>query len=240
MEAITLIKKYLFFQSLAFVFGTSLPINVGETLFYTASFRGIHAAQASLKTIKKTVIGIDSVYHIRFTAKSEGPIDYIFPIDDEINLWLDMKTFLPVKIDEKISEGKFKRATKIHFDRKNNFALINNDTLQIQKNTQSLFSLFYFFRKNSIQEFKNKEISLIQNNKTILLNLIVQENEIVNVPSGKYICSTVSPERKDNKKFKNKAELDIMFSNDLKKYPVKIRLKLKYGYLVLELDKIIS
>ena len=39
---------------------------------------------------------------------------------------------------------------------------------------------------------------------------------------------------------KNKAELDVMFSNDLKKYPVKIRLKLKYGYLVLELDKIIS
>ena len=196
MEAITLIKKYLFFQGLAFVFGTSLPFNVGETLFYTASFRGIHAAQASLKTIKKTVIGIDSVYHIRFTAKSEGPINYIFPIDDEINLWLDMKTFLPVKIDEKIREGKFKRATKIHFDRKNNFALINNDTLQIQKNTQSLFSLFYFFRKNSIQKFKNQEISLIQNNKTTLLNLMVRENKVIKVPAGEYTCSVVSPEKK--------------------------------------------
>ncbi len=235
-----MINKYLFCLYFSFVFGNSLTLNIGETLLYNASFRGIHAANASLKTIKKEVVGVDSVYHIRFTAKSEGPINYIFPIDDEINLWIDIKTFLPIKIHEKISEGKFKRLTTIHFNRKNNFALINNDTLQIEKNTQSPFSLFYFFRKNSIQEFKNKEISLIQNNKTILLNLIVQENEIVNVPSGKYICSTVSPERKDNKKFKNKAELDIMFSNDLKKYPVKIRLKLKYGYLVLELDKIIS
>ena len=233
-------KKYLFFITLSLVFGNSLPVSIGETLLYNASFRGIHAANASLKAIKKEVIGIDSVYHIRFTAKSKGPFNYIFPIDDEINLWLDIKTFLPVKIHEEISEGRFKKSTKIHFNRKNNFALINNDTLRIEKNTQSPYSLFYFFRKNSIQDFKNREISLIQNNKTVLLNLTVRENEVVSVPAGEYTCSIVSPERKDNKKFKNKAELDVMFSNDLKKYPVKIRLKLKYGYLVLELDKVIS
>ena len=233
-------KKYLFFINLSLVFGNSLPVSIGETLLYNASFRGVHAANASLEIIKKTVAGSDSVYHIRFTARSEGPINYIFPINDEINLWLDIKTFLPVKIHEEISEGRFKKSTKIHFNRKNNFALINNDTLRIEKNTQSPYSLFYFFRKNSIQDFKNREISLIQNNKTVLLNLTVRENEVVSVPAGEYTCSIVSPERKDNKKFKNKAELDVMFSNDIKKYPVKIRLKLKYGYLELELDKIIN
>ena len=235
-----MIRRYLFYLCFSLIFGNSLSLNIGETLLYDASFRGIHAANASLKIVKKEIVGIDSVYHIRFTARSEGPINYIFPIDDEINLWIDIKTFLPIKIHEKISEGKFKRSTTVQFNRENNFALIDNDTLQIKKNTQSPFSLFYFFRKNSIQDFKNKEISLIQNNKTVLLDLLVRENEIVNVPAGKYTCSTISPERKDNKKFKNKAELDVMFSNDLKKYPVKIRLKLKYGYLVLELQKIIN
>ena len=34
--------------------------------------------------------------------------------------------------------------------------------------------------------------------------------------------------------------MDIMYSNNLEKYPVKIRLKLKYGYLVLELNEIIN
>ena len=233
-------KKYLFFITLSLVFGNSLPVSIGETLLYNASFRGIHAANASLEIIKKTVAGSDSVYHIRFTARSEGPINYIFPIDDEINLWLDIKTFLPINIHEEINEGRFKKSTKIHFNRKNNFALINNDTLRIEKNTQSPYSLFYFFRKNSIQDFKNREISLIQNNKTALLNLTVRENEVVSVPAGEFTCSIISPERKDNRKFKNKAELDVMFSNDLKKYPVKIRLKLKYGYLILELDKIIN
>ena len=235
-----MIKKYLFYLCLSFVFGDSLSINIGETLLYNASFRGIHAAHASLKTLKKEVIGIDSVYHIRFTAESEGLMDYIFPINDEIDLWLDIKTFLPVQIYEKINEGNFKRSRMIYFNRKNNFALIDNDTLRIKKNTQSPFSLFYFFRKNSIKEYKDKEISLIQKNKTVQLNLTVQENKIINVPAGEYTCSIISPEKKDNKKFKNKADIDIMFSNDLKKYPVKIRLKLKYGYLIMDLNKIIN
>ena len=47
-----------------------MPTRIGETLFYKASFRGIHAANASLEVIKKTVIEKDSVYHVQFRAKT--------------------------------------------------------------------------------------------------------------------------------------------------------------------------
>ncbi len=217
-----------------------MPANVGETLFYKASFRGIHAASASLKVIKKTVIEKDSVYHIQFKAKTRSAFNYIFPIDDKIDLWIDVKTFLPVKISEKIREGNFRRSTNLVFNRRNNSAIIDNDTINIEKYTQSPYSLFYFFRKHNIKDFEDKKISLIQNKKTIFLKLKIKENQIINVPSGDYTCTAVLPTRGDNKKFKNKAELDIMFSNDIKKYPVIIRIKLKYGYLKLELDRVIN
>ena len=217
-----------------------MPANVGETLFYKASFRGIHAASASLKVIKKTVIEKDSVYHIQFKAKTRSAFNYIFPIDDKIDLWIDVKTFLPVKISEKIREGNFRRSTNLVFNRRNNSAIIDNDTIKIEKYTQSPYSLFYFFRKHNIKDFEDKNISLIQNKKTIFLKLKIKENQIINVPSGDYTCTAVLPTRGDNKKFKNKAELDIMFSNDIKKYPVIIRIKLKYGYLKLELDRVIN
>ena len=217
-----------------------MPANVGETLFYKASFRGIHAASASLKVIKKTVIEKDSVYHIQFRARTRSAFNYIFPIDDKVDLWLDAKTFLPIKINENISEGNFKRSANLIFNRKNNYAIIDNDTMKIEKYTQSLYSLFYFFRKHDLRSFKDKKVSLIQNKKSVILKLSIKENQIINVPYGNYICTTVSPTREDNKRFKNKAELDIMFSNDIKKYPVMIRLKLKYGYLKLELDRVIN
>ena len=222
------------------LFGDAMATNVGETLFYKASFRGIHAASASLEVIKKTIIEKDSVYYIQFKAKTRSAFNYIFPIDDRIDLWVDTKTFLPVKISEKIREGNFKRSTSLVFDRQSNYAIINNDTLEIEKYTQSPYSLFYFFRKHNIKNFKDKRISLIQNKKTVTLKLKVIEDQIINVPSGIYNCTTVLPMREDNKMFKNKAELAIMFSNDVRKYPVMIRLKLKYGYLKLELDRIIN
>tara|TARA_B100001248_G_scaffold255621_1_gene235594 strand:- start:7009 stop:7692 length:684 start_codon:yes stop_codon:yes gene_type:complete len=222
------------------LFGDAMATNVGETLFYKASFRGIHAASASLEVIKKTIIGKDSVYHIQFKAKTRSAFNYIFPIDDKIDLWIDTKTFLPLEISEKIREGNFKRSTSLVFNRQSNYAIIDNDTLKIEKYTQSPYSLFYFFRKHNIKNFKDKRISLIQNKKTVILKLKVIEDQIVNVPSGSYNCTTVSPISEDNKMFKNKAELDIMFSNDIMRYPVMIRLKLKYGYLKLELDRIIN
>ena len=235
-----MINKILFPLSISALFGNSPIINVGEKLVYQASFSGIYAADASLEVIERTVVENDSVYHIRFIAKSRGAFNYIFPINDEINLWIDTKTFLPIKIDEQINEGNFKRSQIIFFDRNDNVALVNNDTLSIKDNTQSPYSLFYFFRTKNFQSYRNQKISLIQNNKTVLLNLKIKENEIVNVPAGKYTCTTVSPVREDHKKFKNKAELDIMFSEGVKRHPVKIRLKLKYGYLILKLSQIVN
>ena len=59
----------------------------------------------------------------------------------------------------------------IFFDRNNNVALVNNDTLSIKDNTQSPYSLFYFFRTKNFQNYRNQKISLIQNNRTVLFNI---------------------------------------------------------------------
>ena len=233
-------KLFLFLTSSLILLGKNDPLTIGETLLYKASFRGINAAEASLKVIEKTIIKNDSAYHVRFLAKSKGPIHHIFPIHDEINIWLDSKTFLPIKIHENISEGNYKKSREIYFNQKEGYAVVNDDTLNIDKITQSTFSLFYFFRKNSIEDFKGEIIPLIQNGKKIFLQLIIKENQKVIVPAGNFICTEISPIRKDNKKFKNRAELAIMFSNDKDQYPVKIRIKLKFGYLVLELDQVLS
>ena len=133
-------------------------VSVGETLFYKASFRGIHAARASLKIIEKKVFEKDSVYHIQFRARTRSAFDYIFPIDDKVDLWVDVKTFLPVKISENISEGNFKRSANLIFNRKNNYAIIDNDTLKIEESIPSLHILcFIFFESITLEVLKIKK-----------------------------------------------------------------------------------
>ena len=44
--------------------------------------------------------------------------------------------------------------------------------------------------------------------------------------------------RLNDKEFKNRSQMSMLFSNDENRYPVKIWLTMKYGSLVLELDNI--
>ena len=61
------------------------------------------------------------------------------------------------------------------------------------KYTQSPYSLFYFFRRYNIQDFKDKKLSLIQNKKISQINLKIRKNQIINVPAGDYVCTIASP-----------------------------------------------
>ena len=71
---------------------------------------------------------------------------------------MDVKTFLPIKINEKISEGNFKRSANLIFNRKNNYAIIDNDTMKIEKHTQSPYSLFIFSESMTLKVLRIKNI----------------------------------------------------------------------------------
>ena len=58
------------------------------------------------------------------------------------------------------------------------------------------------------------------------------------VPAGKFMTTKLTLKKSNNQKFKNNGTMSIFFSNDKNRYPVLIWLKLKYGKLELELEKI--
>ena len=58
------------------------------------------------------------------------------------------------------------------------------------------------------------------------------------VPAGEFMTTKLTPQKSNNQKFKNNGTMSIFFSNDNNRYPVLIWLKLKYGKLELELEKI--
>ena len=60
----------------------------------------------------------------------------------------------------------------------------------------------------------------------------------VSVPAGSFDCNKITPRKLNDKEFKNRSQMSMLFSNDENRYPVKIWLTMKYGSLVLELDNI--
>ena len=227
----------VFFFPLSLAFSSS-NMKIGEKLKYSAYFGGVPAAEASLEIIGKKKLNGTSTYHVRFSARSKGIINYLFPINDRIDLWLTEDSLLTVKESLRIREGNYKKSQEMILNHSKSFAVLNSDTLTIPGNTHSPYALFYFFR---IKEFSQVELDTLHttNGKRITdLKVEIERDVKVNVPAGSFNCTKISPMKLDQKEFKNKSEMSMLFSNDENRYPVKIWLTMKYGSLVLELNKI--
>jgi hypothetical protein len=240
MDGSALMKFILFLFLFSFVSGKDIPFEIGEILNYDASFSNIKAARGSLKVLDKETVNGVKTYHVQFTAYTKGITDYLFPIDDVIDLWLTEDSLITVRVKTDIHEGKYHKKSHLDLYHDSGYAIAGNDTIPMQSGTHSPYSLFYFFRNQDISIVNGETLKTIQGKTITPLKVNVEENIQISVPAGDFLCSRVTPERSDKKQFKNKASMFILFSNDDNRYPVKIWLKLKFGALVLELDEIIN
>ena len=227
----------IFFFSLSLAF-SSASMKIGEKLKYRAYFGGVPAAEASLEIIGKEKLNGTITYHVRFSARSKGIISYLFPINDKIDLWLTEDSLLTVKESLRIREGNYKKSQEMILNHNKNFVVLNSDTLTIPSNTHSPYALFYFFRMKDFNQVELDTLHTTNGKKTTALKVEVERNIKVNVPAGTFTCTKITPMKLNEKEFKNRSQMSISFSNDENRYPVKIWLAMKYGSLVLELNKI--
>ena len=238
MDINALTKLIYSFSLPILLFSENIPFQIGEILHYQASFAKVNAAVAQLKVIGLDTVENTPVYHVQFSAKTKGIMNYVFPIEDQIELWIDKKSLLPIRIRSNISEGKFRKQDHIFIPKNSNYLISNNDTININEPIHSPYSLFYYIRKSNFSLNKKNFIYTIDSKKIRYLELKINDTVNVNVPAGEFNCFEVTPVSFDNKKFQNNAEMSMLFSKDNYRYPVKIWLNLKYGSLILELDEI--
>ena len=232
-------KKYIYAILVPFYLCASEKLIVGEKLSYSASFKGIKAAKAKLEVVDTVEINKMKTYHVRFTAKSIGITDYIFPIKDVIDIWLSKDSLETIKVESNISEGNFKKKSSLVMYHNDGYLTSNNDTIQFLETIHSPYSLFYYFRDKNLQDYKNKNIYTIQGKKVTELVLLLEKGLKTIVPAGSYMCTKLTPIKSNKKDFKNESKMSILFSDDSNGYPVKIWLHLKYGSLVLELENVV-
>ena len=213
-------------------------MKIGEKLKYSAYFGGVPAAEASLEIIGKEKLNGASTYHVRFSARSKGIINYLFPINDKIDLWLTEDSLLTIKESLRIREGNYKKSQEMILNHNKNFVVLDSDTLAIPGNTHSPYALFYFFRMKDFNQVVLDNLHTTSGKKTTALKIKVERDVKIDVPAGSFNCTKIIPMKLNDKEFKNKSEMSMLFSNDRNRYPVKIWLTMKYGSLVLELDNI--
>ena len=125
-----------------------------------------------------------------------------------------------------------------NFDYDRSIAKIGDKEVEIDFMARDPFSMFYYLRTIPLKEKKIMSFSSFEGKKIIHYNLQMTGKEIVSTPAGTFACNVVRPFRKGKNLFKNSGDMQIWISDDSKRLPVKIHIKMKFGSMTLLLKKV--
>ena len=214
------------------------PFQIGERLTYNVSFTGITAGQASLEVVNDTVVNNYHQLHIRFNARTTFPVSSIYTINDQVDTWLDSKYLYTKKLTKNIREGNYKNDSYTIIDYDQSIAITNGDTVIINQFLRDSYSLFYFLRTIPLIIGETIDFTAFDGKKITPFQVITKTKETINTMAGTFPCLVVKPFREGTTLLKNKGDMMIWFSDDKIRLPIQIRIKLKYGSMLLKLKDI--
>ena len=214
------------------------PFQIGERLTYNVSFTGITAGQASLEVVNDTVVNNYHQLHIRFNARTTFPVSSIYTINDQVDTWLDSKYLYTKKLTKNIREGNYKNDSHTIIDYDQSIAITNGDTVIIDQYLHDSYSLFYFLRTIPLIIGETIDFTAFDGKKITPFQVIIKTKETINTMAGTFPCLVVKPFREGTTLLKNKGDMMIWFSDDKIRLPIQIRIKLKYGSMLLKLKDI--
>ena len=214
------------------------PFNIGEKLIYDVSFAGIKAGKAFLEVLEDNENNNSNEIHIRFVAKTSFPFSSIYSIDDQIDTWIDIKSLHTNKIHKSIKQRNYTKESETKIDYKKSISITNKDTTLINGYLYDPYSLFYLLRTKPLILGEIIKINTFSGKKVTPIQIITKTEETINTIIGSFNCLVIKPFREGKTLLKNKGDMMIWFSNDKKKLPIQIKIKLQYGAMLLKIKEI--
>ena len=216
----------------------SYPFKAGEKLHYDVSFAGIKAGNAYLEVIDNNESKINNEIRIRFVAKTSFPFSSVYLIDDQIDTWLDINDLYTKKIKRSIKQGNYKKESETKNYYEESISVTNKDTTLINGFLFDPYSLFYLLRTKPLILGQTIKINTFNGKKITPIQIVTKAEETINTVFGSFNCLVIKPFREGSTLLKNKGDMMIWFSNDKKRLPIQIKIKLQYGSMLLKIKEI--
>ena len=226
---------FLFFTS--FIIAQT-PFKIGESLQYHAEFNRVRVGEAELKVSGIEEINTIKSYHIIYVAKTKGLADRLFKIRDQIDIWIDKEGFFTHRLIKNINQGNYKNKVDVRFDYNKSIAKTSTKEISIDFKARDSFSLFYYLRTILLKENDIMSFSSFEGRRIVDYKLQIKGNEIIRTELGNITCTVIRPYQEGGNLFKNQGDMQIWISNDEKRLPVKIQIKMKFGSMTLLLKKV--
>lgn len=221
------------------------PFAPGEKFTFDIYWTVVYAGQATLEVLPHAEIKGEPARHFQATARTSKFADAFYKVRDKIDSWTDMEVARTLKFHQVQREGTYEKDTIFDMDwPAGKLALYGiqgyKGTLDLTGPVLDSLSVLYSFRTHPL--FPGQEVvNSVTDGKVIVDGVTtVLERETVETELGEFDCYKVSVDTKDIggvfKKSKG-ASIEMWFTADDRRLPVKLASKVVVGKFTLELVK---
>jgi len=217
----------------------------GERLSFEIGYGFITAAEAFMNiSPSPVVINGRETYEVNFDVNSRSSFDIIYKVRDNYKTYIDTKGLFPWKFEQHIREQNYKKDFEAIFlpDSQKVKTVANNSErreFSAPAYVQDIFSAFYYIRSLDLRYAKEGEVfttETFNDDKHFALAVRIIGREEVDVPAGEFKTIVVKPELKEGFTSKT-SDIYVYLSDDERKIPVKVKMKIVIGSLVGELTE---
>jgi len=229
---------------LASAHASPLPFSPGEKLKYALRCENIPAGELRLEILPITTVDGKNAYHFVMTAKTNSTVDLFCKIRDRIDAFADTQMTRSVLFKKEQNGSRGLRKEEVRFDWANGqvqFKDLSNThaPIALQPGSFDPLSAFYYTRMAISGQTPHIKRPVTDGKRSFIGNARVIGRESVTLQNGQHYNTLIlEPDIglfggvfKGDKK----AKLRVWITDDDKRIPVQIKVKVKVGHFIGEL-----
>jgi hypothetical protein len=228
---------------------SALPQNASlpskETLTYNVEWRLITAGKATVQWSSTPQRGWQANLHL----ESAGLVSKLFKVEDDYSANLNQALCAQSSLMTS-REGSRHHETKVTFDaetRKASYqerdvaknAVLASQEIDIPECVHDVIGGMYFLRTLNLEPGQSTEVAVSDGKKSAMARVEAQQREDVKVPDAAYKTIRYEIFLFDNVLFRRSAHLHVWLTDDRRKLPVQVRVRMQFtiGTVTLQLEK---
>ena len=223
----------------------SLPFK--ETLTYNVEWRLITAGKATVQWTSAPQPRAG--WQVNLHLESAGLVSKLFRVEDDYSANLNQALCAQSSIMTS-REGSRHHETKVNFDaetRKASYlerdvtknSVLASQEIDIPECVHDVIGGLYYLRTLNLEPGQSVEIPVSDGKKSVMARVEAQQREDVRVPDAAYKTIRYEIFLFDNVLFRRSAHLHVWLTDDRRKLPVQVRVRLQFtiGTITLQLEK---